>query len=394
MEVGSSLSMPILLRPPSACSRVSVASSTKSFKSDMSFDVEISAQVGTSELEPDWRSQSADVLTSAPSPAHAPSSRSLTMLSLAEGIGPGPSAPSQEGLNEGDNEEDVPLTNVPPHASSDPSWAFGTPCDSTHVQAGLSHTRDDGSPLSLSTVVLESAPENPTHLWTQVTHSTSPRRTWSPRPPHVDPQVSISATPTLSLGANTVLSPRHLPLPQIPVVPTTPSSPVYHRTRRISPQRSPEDHPYPNDTATSGNRVHSSSSCPSTGTRDHTQGVVGVELSGRAAPSPRSVPLPVSPASSTTSSSPSARLQVQPQPSHRHRPDMPLYPSLEDGGSSPPPLNPDGFGLPNPALSPIQVPATAMMRSPSTDPRSPFSPWMRIPGDFVRLLHISLIFSI
>ncbi|KAH9978706.1 hypothetical protein BGW80DRAFT_690679 [Lactifluus volemus] len=360
MEVGSSLSAPVVLRPPSACSRISVASSTRSFRSDMSFEVEISAQVGPSELEPDRRSESADALTSAPALAHAPSGRPFTISSMAEGVGPGPSVHSPEDLDEGDNEENVPLTNVPPNASSDPSWVFGTLCDSTHVQADLSHTRDDGPPLSPSAVaVLESAPENPTHLWMQVTRSslidieTSPRRAWSPRPLslslHVDPQASSSATLTgleLSLGANTVLSPRHLPLPQTPVVPTTPSSPICHRTRNgtsISPPRSPEDHPpYPGNATASRNQVHSPLSCPSPSTRDHTQGVVGVQLSEGAAPSPRNVPLPASPASSAISSSPSARLQVQ--PSHRHRPDMPLYPSLEDGGSSPPPLNPDGLG--------------------------------------------------
>jgi hypothetical protein len=408
--VDDSLSVPVPSRPPSACSHISVASSTQTFSSAISFDVEISTSMGASEFEHHRRSESGGV------PSSAPSNPSFAISSLVEGMGPGPSAQSQEDLNEGNSKESVPLTNLRPHASSDNSRLSRTCYDGASPlahpwfpQDDQSNTRGESSVLRrpLSPPTVASTSQDPTHLQMQGIRQsfgigTSPWHVWSlwdpSLPPHINLEASTSAVPAglgLSLGNVHSSSPQHPPLPQPPVVETRQSNLIRLRPESIGAGSSMGDDTYPCNAAPR-DRAYSQALHMSPGTRDRTQGVVGVQLVEGTAPSPRSVPLPLSPASSpspSVNSSSSAHSQIQ--PSHRHRPDMPLYPSLSDDGDarllSPSGLGLDiAFGLPMPALSHGQVPA--LILSPSMDPRSPVHPRTQIPRNFMRLLRVSLHF--
>ncbi|KAI0256034.1 hypothetical protein BJV78DRAFT_1168742 [Lactifluus subvellereus] len=394
-EVGDSLRVPVLSRPPSACSHLSVSSSVSSF------DVDFSVQVGSSGFELHRRSESADTPRSVPSPV--PSEFSFAMAGLVEGIGPGPSAQSQDDLNEDDSERDATLTILWPYAP-DNSRLFGTlrASPSGHVrspQADLSYPRGDSPPpcRPLSPSLVASPSRTPTHLRTQDIRlslvgiaASSPRRSppSPPLPSHVDLEASRSAAATslgLSLGGDAVSSLRHHPLPRSPAVQASPSSsPAYYR--RAGRQSPTGNETYPRNAIP---QDQAPPLCLSAAPRDRMQGIVGVELIDGVAPSPHRIPLPLSPAPSARSSS----VRSLAQPSHRHRPEMPLYPSLANGGGAL--LSPSGldiaFGLPTPALSPIQVPA--VIRSPSMDPRSPLSSQTRIPGNFMGLLRVVSLIS-
>lgn len=386
-EVGGSLTVPILPRPPSACSHISVCSSAET-ASSLSFDADLSVQVGSSGFELHRRSEAADAPRSVPSPA--PSELCFVIADSLEGIGPGPSAQSQED----DSERNAPLTILRPRAPEN-SRLFGTRRVSPlgHMRsplADISHPRGDSPPPTRnrpSPSMVASTSRTPTHLRTQDIRlglvgiaASSPRRAASPWSPSLPSQTSRSVATglELSLRGDAVSSPRHHPLPQLPLAQASPrGNPAhYRRAREIGAQSPAGDQTHPRN-ATPQDQAAPLRLSPAT--RDRTQGMqgfAGMELMDGVAPSPSRIPLPLSPATSAS---------LLAQPRHRHRPDMPLYPSLADGdhgGAYGAPLSPSGldiaFGLPTPALSPTQVPV--VIRSPSMDPRSPVSPRTRIPG--------------
>lgn len=371
-------------RPPSACSYISLASSTDSFRSVFSFDINFSA-VETS--EPLGRSAHA-------SPTPQPAASHVT---LSEDSIPGSPAQNQDSLSGEDDGNSPPLMIPPPHTSSGDSRPFG------NVSVSMSPHRHsppvDRQPALDGCQVLSLPPSPPTvgstsrstaRLSTQSTpisyidtSALSPRRPsplFSPMllQPHLDLESSLS-TETIGLGLSiedAALPPRTEPQASASILPYRPVGIIGGQspTRRNAPNFQVETPPSRFRAVACG------------GTSGRTRSM------GSAAPSPHNVPLPPSPNTyGGTSSSPSTQLQVQ--PSHRPSPKHGFYPSLSVGDNSesdhrpraPSLLNPSSlritFGLFTPGLSPVQVPA--VIRSPSSDPRSPIRQGTQIPGDIM-----------
>ncbi len=415
IRIDDYLSMQVLSRPPSACSHISLASSTESFRSEISFEVDFSAV----EI-PESPGRSAHVPSSpTPHPAGSP----YSVSSLVEDAIPGPPAQSQEGPGEEEEEggDDPPLMTRPRRASSDDSRSLGnlsdvaSPLKPTHSpQVDRQCALGDYPALSSpSAPVVASTSRLTTHLMAQSIglspieiSASSPRRAWpllSPLlpQPHVDLEACRSPEVIglgLSIEGGALSSPQRHALPHR----TTPQA-----SRRILPcrpagsigeqsptrdDRSPCDAPTSQDQASpSCFRAPACDRAPSGGTKS----------TSSAAPSPRNVPLPSSPTPTTRSaaSSGSSAQRFQTQPHHRLSPDHPFYPSLGGAGddsdrSRTPLLSPSSlriaFGLPTPGLSPVQVPA--VIRSPAADPRSPISQWTRIPGSVFGLSRLRISF--
>jgi hypothetical protein len=109
-EIDDPLSVPALSRPSSACSHISLISSTESFSSAISFDVSVS-KVETSESP----GRSAHVATPPPQAARS-SASSFTVSGSVEDATPVPSTPSQEGRDEEEREDN---RSQEQHASRD-----------------------------------------------------------------------------------------------------------------------------------------------------------------------------------------------------------------------------------------------------------------------------------
>jgi hypothetical protein len=382
-------SMPALSRPPSACSYISLANSTDSFRSVFSFDVDFSA-VETS--EPPGRSAHAS-----PTPQPAAQASHVT---LSEDAIPGSPAQNQDSLSEKEDGDNLPLMIPPPRTSSENSRPSG------NLSVSTSPHRDspqvdrqpalDGLSRPPSAQVVGFTSRSTTHLSTQSTpiryidiSALSPRRPsplFSPMllQPHLDPEFSPS-TETIGLG----LSIEDAALPPRTELQASASTRPYRPVGSIGGQspirddRSPRNTPnFQPETPPSRFRAVA---CGGTSGRTRSM--------GSAAPSPHNVPLPPSPTNTYdgTSSGPSAQLQVQPR--HRSSPNHAFYPALSAGDNSdsdhrpraPLLLSPSSlriaFGLFTPGLSPVQVPA--VIRSPSSDPRSPIRQGTRIPGDIM-----------
>ena len=409
MRIDDHLSMQVLSRPPSACSHISLASSTESFRSEISFEVDFSAV----EI-PESPGRSA-YLPSSTTPHTAGSPYSVSSL-VVDAI-PGPPAQSQEGPSEEEEEgsDDPPLMTRPRRASSDDSRSLGnssdvaSPLKPTHSpQVDRQCALGDYSALSSpSAPVVASTSRLTTHLMAQSTgpspieiSASSPRRAWpllSPLlpQPHVDLEACRSPEVIglgLSIEGGALSSPQRHALPHRTTPQASPRILPCRPAGSIGEQSPTRDDRSPCDAPTSQGQA--SPSCfrapacdraPSGGTRS----------TSSAAPSPRNVPLPSSPTPTTrsASSSGSSAQRFQTQPHHRLSPDHPFYPSLGGAGDdsdrsrAPPLLSPSGlriaFGLPTPGLSPVQVPA--VIRSPAADPRSPISQWTRIPESVIGL---------
>jgi hypothetical protein len=367
-ESQSSLGAPISSRPSSPSSHISLASSIETIRSTLSFYVDLT-QAETSE-EPET--------SSTPPPFFAPSS-------LAEDIVYGPSTLSQDDLNEGDREEDVPSGEQRRASSSqlgnlESARGILSPVEHMHSHFDPNTGDDTLSPFPqpLSPLMVASAFPTPAHFWTQNIRqsptnaaASSPREVWPTSPPsHFSFELERSPSTASGLGLLTgVASPHRHPLPQSPAAQTFPESPVDRSVRSTdAPQQS-----------------HATSPHLGPATPEDTQSV-RTRLVDCGSNSHHNVPLPPSPFS--TASNSFTRLQFQ--PAHRHSPRTPMYPSL--AGEDPEFLSPSGlgvvFGLPTPGLSPIQAPA--LIRSPAMDPRSPVPSRMRIPGDILGLLRAFL----
>jgi hypothetical protein len=391
IQADDHLSLPVLSRPPSACSYISLASSSDSFRSVFSFDVDFSA-LETS--EPPGRS--AHVVSPTPQSA-------ASHVALVEDSIPGSPAQNQDSLNEDDG---PPLIILPPCTPSENSRHFGNVSDAASPLKHTHSTRVDRQPalddcpalsrLPSPTIVV-SSPRSTTGLPTQSTplsyidtSALSPRR---PSPlllsllpqPHADLGPSPSAD-MIGLGLSiegATLPHRTTPQASARILPYRPVGSIGDQSP-IRDNRSPRSTP--------NSQAETLPSCFRAVARDRTLSERS-RSTNSAAPS-GDVPLPPSPASThggTTSPGPCAQLQVQ--PSHRPSPNHPFYPPFSAGDDSdsdhwpraPPLLSPSGlhitFGLPTPGLSPVQVPV--VMRSPSADPRSPIRQGMRIPGDIM-----------
>src|SRR6266850_2039276 len=383
-------SVSALSRPPSACSYISLASSTDSFRSVFSFDVDFSA-VETS--EPPGRSAHA-------SPTPQPAASHVT---LSEDAIPGSPAQNQDGLSEEDDGNSPPLMIPPPHTSSGNSRPFGNLSDSTSPhrhspQVERQPALDGCQALSRppSPPIVGSTSRSTTRLSAQSTpisyidtSALSPRRPsplFSPMllQPHLDPESSPS-TETIGLGLSiedAALPPRTEPQASASILPYRPVRSIGGQSP-IRDDRSPRN--APNFQAETPPSRFRAVACGGTSGRTREM--------GSAAPSPHNVPLPPSPTNTYggTSSGPSAQLQVQPR--HRPSPKHTFYPSLSAGDNSDSDHRPRAssllspsslriaFGLFTPGLSPVQVPA--VIRSPSSDPRSPIRQGTQIPGDIM-----------
>jgi hypothetical protein len=373
-ESHSSLGAPILSRPSSACSHISLASSIETIKSTLSFEVDL-----TQSEEPE----------NVASPTLPPPSHFFTYSSLEEDIVNLPSALSQDDLNEGDWEDNV----QPGRASSSRSgnrgsvWGARSPIEHMHSQFDHPNTGDNTllQPISPQPAGSGWGRKTPTHLRTQnirqspaTPSASSPREVWPTSPlSHYSFELS-SSTPS-GLGLLTgVASPRCQPLPPSPAAQTFPESPV-NRSFRSTDAQSPMRNTDSESSRNTPQHAHASSPHLSATTPE-------LRLIDYDSISHLNVPLPSSPVSSASNSS--ARRQVQ--PGHRRSPRLSLYPSLADEDREL--LSPSGldvvFGLPTPELSPIQTPV--VIRSPSMDPRSPVPSQMRIPGDIMGLLRAFL----
>ncbi|KAF8274595.1 hypothetical protein EI94DRAFT_1713808 [Lactarius quietus] len=362
---------PILSRPSSACSHISLVSSTES---TLSFEVDL-----TQSKEPEN--------LASPTPPPTSCGDFFTPSSLAEDIVYRPSTPSKDDLNDGDRGV-VPSRRASSSQSGNRESARGTlsPLEDVHSQFDHPNAGDDillSLTQPLSPQLAASTFTTPTHFRTQNIRrspedpsASSPRDVW-PTSPLSHYSFELSATPASSgLGLLTgVASPHRQPLPQSPAVQTFSASPV-NRSARSTDAESPM-----RNTESSRNvpeQAHASSPHLSTATPEDAQSVRTRPIDCGSI-SHHSVPLPPSPFSSASNSS--ARLQVQ--PGHRRNPRRSLYPSL--ASADPELLSPSGldgvFGLPTPGFSPIQTPA--LIRSPSMDPRSPVPSQMRIPGDIM-----------
>ena len=376
-ESHSSLGAPVLSRPSSACSHISLTSSIETIRSTLSFDVDLT-QADASEEPENAGSTSPPVPTS-------PFVASSSLVGVEE-IVYGPSTPSQDDLNEGDREVDVP-SGEQRHASSSQSGnrgsARGAQTTVEHMHSQFDQGDDTLSPLPLpqplSPLLVASTLPTPTHFWTQNIRQSptdavvsSPREVWTTSPPsHFSFEMSSSTASGLGLLTD-VASPRLHPLPQSPAAQTFSESPVDRSVRSTDAQSPTRDTESSRDSPQHDNASSlylSAEDTSSIGTRP-------IDCGSR---SHHNVPLPPSPVSSVANSI----IRLQFQPAHRHSPRRSLYPSL--AGEDAEPLSPSGlFGLPTPGLSPMQAPA--VIRSPAMDPRSPVPSQMRIPGDIMGLL--------
>jgi hypothetical protein len=387
-------SVPVLSRPPSACSYISLASATDSFRSVFSFDicdVDFSA-VETS--EPPGRSAHA-------SPTPLPAASHVT---LSEDAIPGSPARNQDSLSEKDDGNSPPLIIPPPHASSDNSRPFGNVSDSTSPhrhsprvdrQPALDGCQALSRPPSPTIVASTSRSTSrlSTHQSTPLSYiDTSALSPLRPSPvfsplllqPYVDLESSPSAE-TIGLGLSiedAALPPRTEPQSTASILPYRPVASIVGQSP-IRADRSPRN--APNSQAETSPSRFRAVACGGTGGR--------MRPMCSAAPSPHNVPLPLSPTNTCGGTTPGPSAQLQVQPGHRPSPKHPFYPSLSAGDDTdsdhrpraPSLLSPSSlhiaFGLLTPGLSPVQVPA--VIRSPSSDPRSPIRQGMRIPGDIM-----------
>ena len=410
--------VPVLSRPPSACSHISLVSSAESFRSVMSFDIHVEA-VETSESP----GRSAHVLGLGPTPQRAVSPFSISG-SAEDAIPDSPMrSQSQQCLDDEEDGTNALTTTRPPRTPSDDSRSFGILVDSTSPLRRAHSPQVDRQCLGQCTpevcpalsrspspsVVPSTSTRSAIHPLTQSSHlslidmsAASPHRAWPllsslPPQPHIDPEVSVSPE-VIGLGlsiedAALPSSQRHaLPhrtasqsspriLTNLPAGSTAEQSPTRDDRSQLDAPKSQGQTPPSCSWAVAYDRA------PSGGTRS---------MNG-AAPSPRILPLPSSPSppGSATSSTPT---RLRAQPSHRLSPNHPFYPSLagdddDDTVTSdrqsilstprapPPPQqhrpSPSGlhntnlaFGLAALGLSPvIQVPT--LIRSPLTDVQSP-----------------------
>ena len=375
-ESHSSQGAPILSRPSSACSHISLASSIETIKSTLSFEVDLT------------QSEEQENVASPTSP---PSSHFFTPSSLEEDIVYHPSALRQDDLNEGNREDNAPPGCASSSRSGNRGSARGARSPIEHMLSQFDHlyTGDNMQPISPQPAGSGRGFLTPTHLRTQnirqspaAPSASSPREVW-PTSPLSHHSFELSSSTTSGLGLLTgVASPRCQPLPPSPAAQTVPESTVnrsVNSTDAQSPLRNTES------SRNTPQQAHASSPHLSATTPEDMQSV-RVRPIDYGSMSHLNVPLPPSPVSSASNSS--ARMQVQ--PGHRCSPRRSLYPSLD--GEDPELLSPSGldlvFGLPTPGLSPIQTPA--VIRSPSMDPRSPVPSQMRIPGDTMGLLRAFL----
>jgi len=325
-----------------------------------------------------------------------------TVSGLVEDGIPGPSMQIQENLRDEENGDDLLPTTRGLRISSDPGRFFGylsdaaSPLEHSHSsEVDRSYAGDDGPRLSqLSPLLVASTSRSSTHPeHPPIDISPSSQRSALPLRssllwPHVDLETSHSAEVTglgLSLE-DTVLpsSPAYYPLSHWTTTRPSPGRPSSQRAASIawqSPRRG--DTPPQDELASQG---QASPRHPESAMGEVTQSEgPRSEYTNGAVPSPRNVPLPLSPSVSASTSGSSGRLQAQ--PSHRTSPSRPFYPSLTDGDEDRALLSPSGyrmpFGLPTPELSPMQMPA--MSRSSSSDPRSPINMWTRIPSSIIGL---------
>ena len=375
-ESHSSLGAPNLSRPSSACSHISIASSIETFKSTLSFEVELA------------ESEEPENVASPP----PPNTKVFASSSLAEDIVYRPSALSQDDRHEGDEDHVLP-ERASSNQSGNRGSARGVLSSMKHLHSQFDHpnTGDDTLlplPRPLSPQPAGSANPTPTHVRTRNIRrsladpsASSPPEVWLTSPAsHYSFEFEFSPT-TSGLGLLTgAASPRRQPLPQSPATQTFLASPVNRSVRSTdaqSPIRNTES------LSNAPQQPHAPSPHLSTATPEDRQ---SVRIRPIGFLSPHNVPLPPSPTSSASNSS--ARMQVQ--PGHRRSPRASLYPSL--ASEDPELLSPSGldvvFGLPTPGLSPIQTPA--LIRSPFMDPRSPVPSQMRIPGDIMGLLRAFL----
>ena len=405
--------VPVLSRPPSVCSHISLASSAESFSSVMSFDIHVEA-VETSESP----GRSAHVVGPAPQRAVSP----FAISDSVEDRIPGRPTRSQQCLNDEENVANSLMTTPPLGTPADDSRSFGllvdatTPLTRTHssqvdrqcLGQGASEDCPDLS-RSPSPLVVPCASRSTTHPLTHSSHlshidisASSPCRALPPlstlpSQPHFDQEVSFSPE-VIGLGLSI----------EDEAVPSSQRHALPHRTTSRPSPRILADRPagsHMND-GVSLTRPNSRSNHPTaeqSPTRDHrsrwdahmSQGQTPPSWSGEvafdhapnggtrsmngAAPSPRNVPLPSSPPTPGSATS-STSTHLQAQPSHRSSPNHPFYPSLagdddtSDRQSSRARLSPSGvhfaLGLPTLGLtSVIQVPA--LIRLPSTHPHSP-----------------------
>ncbi|KAI0305642.1 hypothetical protein B0F90DRAFT_1086695 [Multifurca ochricompacta] len=383
IETNVSLNAAVLSRPPSVCSHISLASSTETFESTISFDVDLSAQVETSEGHENAPS-SPSLLTASPSCFAVPSLVDDTVPGLQSRS----QARSQVHLSEAVSEGNMLLKTSRYLASSSglepPGGLHDAASPTAHT---LSLRRDHQNADDNSSTVHQSSPPPiivpvspiPTHLRTQgirlslvESAASSLRQTrTSFLPSHTEIEVSRSssaATTSLELVTGDVALPSSLhPFAQLPAAQDSPEGLFYPRSGRPEVVQCPTQSDAFSCDAPPESQCQASSLYRSP-----------VIHSSRSAER-RLMDSPLSPALSTSRAS--TRLQAQ--PSHRQSPDMPLYPSLAGEGLAL--LDPSGldivFGLPTPGLSPIQAPA--VIRSPSMDPRSPILPWTQIPSNAI-----------
>lgn len=406
-------SVPVLSRPPSACSHISLVSSAESFRSVMSFDIHVEV-LETSESP----GRSTHVLDPTPQCAVSP----FSISGSVEGTIPDPPIPGQQCLNDEEDGTNAPTTTRPPPTPSDDSRSFGILVDST---SPLSHThfpRMDRQCLGQCAPevcpALSRSPSPPvarsaTHPLTQSSHlslididisASSPCRTWPllsslPPQPQIDPEAEVSVSPEV-IGLGLSIEDAALPSSQRHALPHRTASQSSPRILANLPAGNTEEQSLTRDDDRSQSDAPPNSqgqtppSCswevayhraPSGGTRS---------MNG-AASSPRNLPLPSSPSPPRSATS-STSTHLQAQPSHRLGPNHPFYPSLASDDDdtvtsgrqsisistttrAPPQqhrLSPSGlhdlaFGLlPALGLSPVvQVPP--LIRSPLTDPLSP-----------------------
>ena len=395
-------SVPVLSRPSSVCSHISLASSAESFRSVISFDIPVEA-VETSESP----GPSAHVVVATPLRAVSP----FSISSLVEDTIPGPPM-SQQCSNDEDNGTNALTTTQPLCTPSDDSRSFGflvdatSPLRRTHSpqmdHRCLGQSAPEDSPdlsRSSSPPVISSTSRSTTHPLTLSSHlsvidisASSPYRAWpplstlSPPPRRIDLEDSVSPEVIgLGLSIEDVALPSSQYAHDLPYRTASQSSPSIPANR---PAGSPEEQSPTRDDGSQRDAHMSQGNtppwCPRTVAYDRAPNGGTRSMNG-AVPSPRNVPLPPSPStprSATSGTSP----RLQAQPSHRSSPTHPFYPSLtgddrddiSDRQSTRAQLehrlSPSGlhiaFGLPSLGFTPVfHVPA--LIRSPSTDPHSP-----------------------
>ncbi|KAI9458548.1 hypothetical protein F5148DRAFT_1220294, partial [Russula earlei] len=368
VEPDGALHAPVLSRPSSACSHISLASSAEICQSVFSFD----ESPGRFAHGARW----------APQPVVSPLASSSPVKDAILGL-----SSQIQGVSSTGKREDDPLLTPPALCASPDESGLGSlpgvlsPLEHTcFLHADRSCMRNDDPPPS----PIDISPPSPPRVWPL----------WSPLLP---PHTNLEAPPNrpaevtglgLSIEGAALLSSGCHPQSYRSITPTPSGSLSYKRAGSIE-ERSPiRSEPSPRVPPASQDQPLLGQ--PGSAASGHTPGEER-ECMKSGVPSDYDVPLPMSRCTSSASGSSRLSSHLQAQPSHRLSPQMPFYPSFT-GDDNPPTahLSTSGrhvpFGLPTPELSPMQAPA--IIRSPSADPRSPISMLTRIPGsvmEFSRL---------